>query len=694
MMRFFAKAVCAASILIILPHAAHAASFFTAFGAGSLALGGLLALALVLAVVLFRRSCAHISRLEHAGIMLDATGDIMALVNRDYEYVAVNRAYCKATRCDQSELVGRTVSEVWGRELFAVQIKERLDRCLAGEVVSERSELVLEEDTPSRCVVRIYPDFDGRGNVRHALVVIRVIGVADEAEQVLGESERRYFGLVENSNTIVLRLSPNGQILFINTYGLRFFGYTEQELVGRQLVGSILPETDAKGFPLWEMARGIVMIPEAYAQNENENICKDGRRVRVAWSNKGLYGPDGELKEILSIGIDVTENYRIREENRESRERFELLVNTIDQGFWLRDGDHLTYMSSGFERIFGVPTNKILRNPRTLLSVIHTEDRERVKNAILGKEYCEQGKLHLEFRFIGPDGLQHWGLARSYPIHRDGRLTRIVGLVEDVTKYRKMVDDLERAKEGIEFADKAKSMFLANMSHEFRTPLNGIIGMLQLMGMAELPEKLAGYVQTASTSAGTLMAVLNSVLEYIDIESGRAQYSEQMFSVNNLVEGLRQTMQGEVAEKGVALEIELDASCPDVVVGDSGHLRQAMLKILSNAVKYTEEGEIRISAWCVEHEPEGDEHGMELMLSVSDTGHGIPKSALGGVFDIFTQGEMGYVRRDRGAGLGLGIVKRLVLLMKGGVALESEEGMGTILTLRVPVGLRPVNKDQ
>ncbi len=279
--------------------------------------------------------------------------------------------------------------------------------------------------------------------------------------------------------------------------------------------------------------------------------------------------------------------------------------------------------------------------------------------------------------------------ARAGIAHDKGELGRVAqaldgmaGELEEESARRRAAEaDLIRAKEAAESASRAKSEFLANMSHEIRTPINGVMGMLQLMGTVELDAELRQYVEHAEDSCKRLTSLLSDILDLSRIEAGRLDVRREPFSLGAVFEEVEVLLRLAAREKNLSLTFDLDPAIPVRLSGDASRLRQILLNLVGNAVKFTPAGSVRVEAWRLADTGSGR---IRILFGVADTGIGIPDDHLAAIFTPFTQVDGSYSRRFQGAGLGLTIVRRLVALMGGSLAIESEPGVGTMVYCHLP----------
>ena len=295
----------------------------------------------------------------------------------------------------------------------------------------------------------------------------------------------------------------------------------------------------------------------------------------------------------------------------------------------------------------------------------------------------------LEYEVRRKDGSTLWISEHARAVRdEEGGVLYYEGFVMDVTRRRQAEDALRAAKDAAEVASRAKSQFLAVMSHEIRTPMNGVIGMASLLLDSDLDSEQRDFVEIIRQSGDSLLTVINDILDFSKIESGRIELEEEEFVLRECVESALDLLAPRAAEKGIDLLYEIAEDAPRRVRGDSTRLRQILVNLLGNAVKFTERGEVVLS---VRAEPTAGSRA-RLHFAIRDTGIGIPADAMGRLFQSFSQVDASTTRRFGGTGLGLAISKRLAELMGGGMSVESEEGRGSTFRFEIQAGVaeRPV----
>ncbi len=399
----------------------------------------------------------------------------------------------------------------------------------------------------------------------------------------------------------------------------------------------------------------------------------------AAWLNtdvKPWRDSAGEIGGLMIAADDITELVETLEQAERSEDRLKLALSLADIHVWEMDYQRRELFKAGVEAAFfdtPVTYDELVKD---IYVTIDPRDRDGVIEQ--WRQHVEEGAPYRPaYRVIRNDGKEVWVESAAKMLTDDkGRPRRLVGALRNITATKLAEQSLVRAKDQAEAANLAKSTFLATMSHEIRTPLNGVLGMAQIMAAAELSEPQRERLQVIRKSGETLLAILNDVLDLSKIEAQRMELDEAAFNISDLARGAHAAFSGIAAEKGLAFDLTIADEAKGSYLGDSSRVRQILYNLVSNGLKFTQAGEVRVTI--------GASYA-GLTLAVTDTGIGISPERLGQLFEKFEQADASVTRKFGGTGLGLAICRELAQLMGGSVTLESREGEGSTFVATLPL---------
>jgi len=476
----------------------------------------------------------------------------------------------------------------------------------------------------------------------------------------------------------VVVMEPGGRIRFANQALADFLNMPVEELIGK-LCNRVLPQP----------------VFSALAQGEIGNASTDS-----AYTRHGLHPvrdlagqihwfqivtrplPDQTTGEILTLSVntDVSALKEADEALGAERTMLQVLIDNLPDLIFIKDRQS-RYVTANAAHLALLGANRvddiIGKRDHDFFSAASSEPFFREEQAIMESNQAVLERVE-EINVDTPDR-RRWVLASKIPLaDAQGTVTGLIVISRDITSLKQGEEALRSAKETAEAATAAKSVFLATMSHEIRTPMNAVIAMTDLLTSTKLTPEQADYVNTIRVGGESLLSVINDILDFSKIEAGKLELEEYAF---NLVESLEETMHllaPRASQKLLNMRLQLGDNVPVWVVGDAGRLRQIVMNLLNNAVKFTDSGEVNIAVTAT-----GNGAQRRLHFAIQDTGIGIPAERMNRLFQSFSQVDSSTTRRFGGTGLGLAICKRLVELMGGTISVESIPGVGSTFTFDV-----------
>ncbi len=494
------------------------------------------------------------------------------------------------------------------------------------------------------------------------------------AKETAETSETRLRSISDSALDAILMMNPKGAISYWNPAAERILGYSSEEALGKDLHDLLVPKQYHADF--YTAFPGFLRSGTGNALGktlERSAIRKDGQEIEVALSLspawlEGAWHAVGMLRDITD---------RKNMERNLSKLSAAVEHSPVSIIITARDGA-IEYANPKVCQATGYSFGEILgKNPRILKGSEHPREyyQELWKTILSGNEW--RG----EFYNRNKDGSLVWERASISPIcDESGLITNFVGVKENISEEKRLQSELARiaeyeknARDQAELANRAKSNYLASMSHEIRTPLNSILGMADLLVETELSREQDEYLAVVRSAGETLQGLIDDVLDLSKIEAGMVQLDPTLFNLPDFVQQLISMMSVRAHHKNLSLTSSLAADVPVWLVGDSFRLRQILLNLIGNAIKFTEQGSVSLKIEPVMV----SEAEIKVEFSVMDTGIGIPDDKLLTVFEAFRQANTSTTRNYGGSGLGLAISRRLVEMMGGVIGVDSTLGVGS-----------------
>ncbi|UYL09415.1 PAS domain-containing protein [Bdellovibrio sp. SKB1291214] len=586
------------------------------------------------------------------------------------KYILVNQAFRDFFGLKDTDVAGKSDRELFS-ESTAISLRDTdLEVILTGQAI-KKEEIFSHNGKESVFLVNRFPLFD-RNRPYAVCMIATDVTIQKNAQHELRESESRYKAIIEDQAVLVCRHSPNGRLLFVNTVFANQFGGNAASHLGHFFHEYMNIQDQARV----KLELNSLNPKDPVAQSEVRIYREDNSLRWVRWFHRGIFNADDELKEIQSVGFDVTD-YRVRADRFLENESVftTIFSNTSEVILILRRvaGDYqIEYLNNAASKLLekrqGELVGKKLREVRTAERAFELIQRF---NEVLDKKTS----FSLDEHWNIPGVNVHMSSTLLPVPDANGELTRVAMISKDVSAYKSIEMDLRAAKEIAEEANITKSNFLASMSHELRTPLNVVLGMSHLLQETSLNQEQASYVSSIDRSSKALLSLIEDILDITKIESGKITLTHQAFNLSTLVSDAASMFEIQCQSKGVQLKTTIDKQADCTVIGDPGRLRQIIVNLLGNALKFTDRGHITLRLIVRPSENAGE---IRVRCIVEDTGIGIAKEHHSKIFQRFSQVESGHSRRYGGSGLGLVISRQIATLMNGDMGFSSEPGKGSI----------------
>lgn len=513
------------------------------------------------------------------------------------------------------------------------------------------------------------------------LVLIRQLTTRDTLKGVFSQldvTERRYRYLVEESGFVTALVDKNGIFTYVSQPIEWITGFSPQDLVGKSWTDWITADSQP-------LAKELAAKPDAARSQrkiELQVVCKNNNPRWMSAQLFPLRDSEGKLTETQVVLWDIQNEVLARQEKLAHQQLVQGLLDKLPAGIFVFDVNRRIYMINQYLADYlQISPENILGRPVDLLRDMLNEGN----NITCFDQVMKDQMPHSCNVWIkAPNKNRRFMQVTSYPLYdSSGEFQFVAAIANDLTESKNNAEELEAARRIAEEAKKAQELFMANIGHEIRTPLNGVLGMTHLLLRSPLDEEKLGYVETIHECSLSLVSLINDLLDFSKINSGQFALENTAFQPARSLQKAVRPFLVQARDKGIELKYQATSDLPAWLMGDSLRLEQIVINLVSNAVKFTQEGSVSVEFQSI---PKNDSE-VTLVITVADTGIGIPADRQEQIFDAFVQSTPSSQRLFGGTGLGLAIIRQLVSLQNGTIQLQSTPGTGSVFSVSIPFQL-------
>ncbi len=588
--------------------------------------------------------------------ILNSVMESILIVSSDNVILFCNPVLYELFEIEISEdLIGRSFLDFVSKDQWDIVFDQTTKRT-EGESSRYELSIVTEKNNSKTVLLSVVPRKDEKGRITGSIATIADITERKRIELELADSENRFRDIALCSADWVWEIDASIRYTFCSDNVIQLIGYTASEVLGKTPFDFMTPESAEE---IAEKIRLITMKKMNIVDMENRILDKDGNIHILLTNGVPVLDKNGKLLGYRGVDRDITEQRKSEEELKKALKANEAILESVPFGIMIIGRDKRVISAN--------------RSARNLLG----RKSEELEGNICHDFICpaEVGKCPILDIGKKVDDSERSLLTRDkksipiiksvVPIELNGENVLLEAFVD--------ISIQKRAEEEAKRASSIKSTFLANMSHEIRTPMNGVIGMTGLLLETDLNPEQRDFTQTIQESAESLMTIINDILDFSKMEVGKLELEEIDFDLRTMLGSIADLAAIRIRGKNIELMMNVNPEVPSLLKGDPGRLRQIIINLLGNAIKFTSEGEI-VLAVDVERETE---KRVLLKFSVTDTGVGISQDKLRNLFDPFTQADSSTTRRYGGTGLGLTIARQIANLLGGKIGVESAQGKGS-----------------
>ncbi|EGF24396.1 PAS domain-containing hybrid sensor histidine kinase/response regulator [Rhodopirellula baltica] len=625
-------------------------------------------------------------REHHLRDVIDSTGNFIAVLDLDGTMLEVNELALVTGGVSREDVIGKPFWEcVWWNFDPKVrhQIHEYCQRVAAGESIRCDTPCWSVADGARPVDLSFRPIRDTDGNVTH--LVPSGVDILDRQTAVdeLRRSDELVRTIAENSTQALVMMDDRGYVTYSNNAFLKMTGFDDTEIRSRPLHDLIHHHyPDGRPYPMAECPIDRA-LPEDFTVRAHEDLFfrKDGSTFEVLCEASPVFQDGKPVSTVIEVS-DVTDLKLSELKIRLSAERLAVAADVAGLGILHVDlmSQSVTY-SAEMKRILGWDDDSAVPSQSAgTPDFVHIDDRERYAchyETMLSANFAKSRSI--DYRIVRPDAKVRWVRLQTKTLidEQTGKPDQLVGTMLDITRQRKFEMDLKAARDAAQFASQSKSKFLANMSHEIRTPMTAILGYAELLGEHDLPAEACDFLKTIRRNGDYLLDIIDEILDLSKIEADKLEMNHELFDLMRVVEDVRSIMDVRASEKDLQIRVCYDGKLPRRIQSDPKRLKQILINLVGNAIKFTRQGHVDLAVRYV------DGH---LQFDITDSGIGMSDDQKAKLFQPFSQGDSSVSRDFGGTGLGLAISRRLAKMLGGEIYVQSQLRQGSTFTATIQIG--------
>ncbi len=616
--------------------------------------------------------------------IMEQSNSMLIITNRNREITWTNEAFCRTTGYTMQEVLGKNPGQLLQGNKSNRPVIKKFRESLIARVPYNCELLNYKKDgTPYWVEIKCQPLFNEKGQIEGFFAIEEDITERKRTEALLDESKLRLEMAIDSTGAALWDWDIINNTVYYSPTWKKGLGYTEKEIHFDINEWSSRLHPDDKEKTMYKLDQYLSGATSSY-EAEFRLRHKDGHYLSFLDRGKITVSDEqGQPLRMTGIAFNISELKETQQKLKESESRWNAALEGSEFGVWEWDFEkNSLYFSPKLKELYGYRPDELNPSLEFWMNTCHPDDLAASKDAL--NDHLENKTLQFQSdrRVMHRDGQYRWFQSRGVVIDRDpqGHPLKVVGSVADITERKKMEEELILAKNLAEANVKIKRRFLANISHEIRTPMHAIMGIAEQLTRSTLDEKQEYYLRIINDSARALLGIINDVLDISKIEEGKLKIDKVDFGMRDLLYNVFNLFSDSAEQKNIRYKLNFDERLNRIFSGDPSRVRQILLNVISNALKFTEKGTISLGCRLISR----SEKQFNILFECTDTGIGMSDEMKKKLFEDFTQEDESFERKYGGSGLGLAITNELVLLMQGSINVKSIKDEGTVISIVLP----------